>query len=179
MKSLWMAYRAERWYIMNSKQITLMSLLTAVSLVLSAIESLIPPPFPIPGIKLGLANIITVYAMFTLGAKPTLMILLTRITLGGLFTGRVVSVLYSLTGGLFCYVIMFVVYRKLNNNYIWVCSILAAIFHNLGQIIIALIITQTKAILVYLPFLMLSGILTGLAIGIIAQLIVNRLPHPR
>ena len=164
---------------MNSKQLTLMSLLTAVSLVLSAVEGLIPSPFLIPGIKLGLANIITVYAMFTLGAKPTLMILLTRITLSGLFSGSLVSVLYSLTGGLFCYVIMLIVYRKLNNSYIWVCSILAAIFHNLGQISIALVITQTKAILIYLPFLMLSGILAGLTTGMIAQLIVNRLPRPR
>ena len=161
---------------MNTKKLTVMAMLTAVALIIFMVEAQLPNPSPIPGIKLGLANIITVYAMFVLGPIPTLMILLVRVVLGSVFSGQMMILFYSLAGGLLCYASMLVMRRIVTQKQIWVCSVIGAIFHNIGQIAVAIWITRTPALIAYLPVLFVSGICAGLFTGLCAQYVVNRLP---
>lgn len=158
-----------------TKRITKAALLTALALILFAVEAQIPAPVPIPGVKLGLANIITVYAIFALGPWDALAILLVRIFLGSVFTGAMSAMLYSLAGGLLCWLTMLLARRIVTEKQIWVCSVFGAMAHNLGQILMAIAILRTAAVLVYLPALLLSGILTGLFTGVCAQLVYKRL----
>ena len=157
-----------------AKRITTDAMLTALALVIFVVEAMIPPAVPIPGVKLGLANIITVFAMFTLGPKDTLAILLCRIFLGNLLTGQMVSFLFSLTGGMFCYLIMLLLRKILTRNQIWVCSVIGAVFHNAGQTVAAMLILRTTAVIVYFPLLAFSGIVAGFFTGLAAQLILRR-----
>lgn len=162
----------------NTGKLTLMAVLTAVALTIFVIEAQIPPLAPIPGIKLGLANIVTVYAIFSLGPGPAAMILLARILLGSLFSGGM-AVFYSLAGGFCCYLVMLVMRKLVTQRQIWVCSVLGAMAHNVGQIFAAVLITRTPGVAVYLPVLMVSGILTGLFTGLCAQFLLRRLgEHP-
>lgn len=154
-----------------------MGLLTALALILFTVEAQIPAPVPIPGIKLGLSNIITVYAMFCLGPRDTMLILLTRIFLGSVFSGQMMTLFYSFSGGMLCYAVMLLMRKLVTEQQIWVCSVLGAMAHNVGQIIAAILIARTPELIVYLPVLLISGIVTGAFTGICAQLIVRRLKH--
>lgn len=158
-----------------AKRLTRMGLLTSLALIIFMVEAQIPSLVPIPGVKLGLANIITVYAMFCLGPRDTLMILLTRIFLGSIFSGQMMTFFYSLSGGLLCFVIMLFLRKIVTEKQIWVCSVFGAIAHNIGQIIAAIIIAGTPGLVVYLPVLMISGIIAGTFTGLCAQFIINRL----
>ena len=160
---------------MRTKELTTMALLTALALILFTVEAQIPPPVPIPGVKLGLANVITVYAMFALGPKEALCILLARVFLGSVFSGQMSTLLYSLSGGLLCYCAMLVLRRILTEQQIWVCSVIGAVFHNIGQMGMALMIFRSPSVLIYLPLLMLSGIIAGLFTGLCAQFLLRRL----
>ena len=159
-----------------AKRITTMALLTAVALILFVVEAQIPQPVPIPGVKLGLANIVTVYAMFRLGPKDTLGILLARIFLGSIFAGAIMNLIFSLAGGLLCYLAMLGLRRVFSEQQIWICSILGAMCHNLGQMAATLAVYQTLTVLVYLPALLLSGMITGLFTGLVAQYLLKKLP---
>ena len=163
---------------MKVKRLVYIAMLTAVALIVFMIEAQIPVPVPIPGVKLGLANIITVYAMFTLGPASTLMILLCRVFLGSMFSGQVITFFYSISGGLLCYLSMLLMRKLVTQKQIWVCSVIGAIFHNIGQIIAAVLITRTPGIVVYLPMLLVTGIIAGVFTGICAQFVVKRLPEP-
>ena len=147
---------------MNTKRLTFCALLTAIALTIFMVEAQIPPIVPVPGVKLGLANIVTVYAMFALGPADALMILLSRIFLGALFAGGS-TFLYSLAGGLLCYLCMLLL-RKL-----------LTIFHNIGQIGVAIAIAKTPQLIMYLPILLLTGVIAGTFTGFAAQFLVNRL----
>lgn len=159
---------------MHTKRLTRLALLTAIALSIYFVEAQLPALVPIPGVKLGLANIITVYAMFACGAKDTLLILLCRILLGNLFTGQFVSFLYSFCGGMACYGVMLLLHRFLSVNQMWICSVLGSVAHVLGQMGAALVLTGTMAILYYLPVLIVSAILTGLFTGLCAQTVLHR-----
>lgn len=158
-----------------TKRITHAALLTALALIIFVLEAQIPPPVPIPGLKLGLANIITVYAMFRLGPKDTLAILLSRIFLGSVFAGAVSAMLFSLAGGLLCYLLMLPLRRRLCLRQIWVCGVLGAVAHNLGQTAAAILIYRTFAVAFYLPVLLLSAVITGILTGLSAQYVVRRM----
>ncbi len=160
---------------MKTKKLVYMSLLTAIALVIFVAEAQIPSPVPIQGVKLGLANIITVYAMFVLGPLDALMILLVRILLGSIFAGQALMLMYSLGGGLLCWLAMLLLRRILTSRQIWVCSAIGAVFHNAGQIIVAVFVTKTPAIAAYFPVLVVSGVITGLFTGICAQILVNKI----
>ena len=101
--------------------------------------------------------------------KDTLMVLLMRILLASFFFGQAVSLLYSLVGGLLCFVAMLLVHKLLQGHFLVLVSIIGAIFHNLGQLSVAFLITEVPGVLVYLPFLMLSAIVTGLFTGLCAH----------
>ena len=159
----------------KTRKLTQMALLTAVALILFTVEAQIPSLVPIPGVKLGLANIITVYAMFALGPLPALAILLCRVFLGSVFSGQMMTLLYSLGGGLLCYCAMLLLRWFVSDKQLWACSAVGAIFHNIGQILVAIAVTRTPAVAAYLPVLIVSGILTGLFTGLCAQLVLARL----
>ena len=156
---------------MKIKKLVYMALLTATALILFVVESQIPVPLPIPGIKYGLSNIITLYAVYSLGSGAAFLILITRILLGSMFTGQVVSLMYSLVGGLLCFSVTVIIKRWIERKYMWVTSIIGAVFHNVGQIITACVIMNTTAIIIYLPMLIVSGIVTGLFTGIAAAFV--------
>ena len=160
---------------MRTRRITKMALLTAVALILFTVEAQIPAPVPIPGVKLGLANIITVYAMFALGPWDTLCILLVRVFLGSVFSGQMSTLLYSLSGGLLWYLAMLLLRKILTEKQIWVCGVIGAVFHNIGQMLMAIAVFQSLSVVFYFPLLMLSGIITGLFTGLCAQLLIRRL----
>ena len=140
----------------STKQLTRMALLTAVALAIHVAEAQIPPLVAIPGVKLGLANIITVYAAFSIGGGPAAMILIARILLGSMFGGGLMSLAYSLAGGLLCLIVTLVLRRVLANRQIWVASVMGAIAHNIGQILVAIVVTGTPSIVSYLPVLMID-----------------------
>ena len=151
--------------------------LAALALGLSTLESLFPVTavVPVPGVKLGLANIVTVYAMFVLGPRDTLLILLSRIFLGAVFSGQMMTLLYSLGGGLLSYLALLLLRRVLGRGQLWVSSPLSAVCHNLGQLLAAAAIAKSWVVLVYLPYLVLAGLITGTLTGLCAQLVVGRL----
>ena len=151
----------------------LSSMLTANALTIFVIEAQLPPLAPIPGIKLGLSNIITLLTILLLGAKAGISVHFLRIFLGTLFTGQAVSFLYSLVGGLCCLLLMLVV-SHLPHNLIWLMSILSAIAHIAGQLLVAVWVLGTISILLYTPILLFSSILTGFFTGMCVQILVKR-----
>ena len=154
---------------MKLKKMTTLALFTTLALIIFTIENAIPTLIPIPGIKLGLANIITLVVLQNYSPKDTLLVLFMRILLASFFFGQAVSLLYSLAGGLLCFAAMLLIHRLLQGHFLFLISIVGAIFHNLGQLAIAYLITEVPGVLVYLPFLLLSAILTGLFTGLCAQ----------
>lgn len=160
---------------MNTKRLTTMSLLTSMALIIFIVEANLPSLTPIPGIKLGLSNIITVYAIFTLGPLDTFLILLCRIILGSIFSGNMSTLLYSFSGGLFCYTSMLIIRNFLTLKQIWICSVISAIFHNIGQITVAILITNTISLIYYFPILTVSAIISGTFTGLCSQYLINRL----
>ena len=155
-----------------------LALLTALALIIFVVELQIPNPFPIPGVKLGLANIITVYAVYHYRAREVFLVVLIRILLGTVFSGNMAAMLYSLAGGMLCLVGMLPLKRLLSEKYLWVLSVLGAVFHNIGQIAAACLIAGW-GVLAYLPFLLVSGCLAGAFTGVCAQLVVRRIAPPK
>lgn len=155
-----------------------LALLTALALIIFVVELQIPNPFPIPGVKLGLANIITVYAVYHYRAREVFLVVLIRILLGAVFSGNMAAMLYSLAGGMLCLVGMLPLKRLLSEKYLWVLSVLGAVFHNIGQIAAAYLIAGW-GVLAYLPFLLVSGCLAGAFTGVCAQLVVRRIAPPK
>ncbi len=164
---------------MSAKQLTRDALLCAIALTIFMIEAQIPALVPIPGVKLGLANIVTVFAIFVYGPKDALAILLVRVVLGSIFSGQITTILYSLAGGLLCFCVVVLIRKILTERQIWVASVVGAIFHNIGQVLVAMLITSTWRLIVYLPILMVSGILAGLFTGLCAQFLYGKLKNLR
>jgi len=159
---------------LKTKKLTVMALLCAIALTIFMVEAQIPSPVPLPGVKLGLSNIITVFAVFVLGPGEAAAILFVRIFLGSVFAGNFSSILYSAAGGA-CAIAVTIGLRKiLKNNQMWVAGCLGAVAHSIGQMTMAVLITGTPYILLYLPAMIVCSIITGLFTGLCAQLLVNR-----
>ena len=159
---------------LNVKKITQMAMLTAIALTIFMIEAQIPALVPIPGVKLGLANIVTVFAVFALGPKEAAMILFVRIFLGAVFAGNFSTILYSGAGGLLAILITIGLRKILTHQQLWVAGAIGAVFHSIGQMAVAVAVTGTPGILVYLPMMIVCSIITGLFTGLCAQLLLNR-----
>lgn len=159
--------------LVMAKRLVLNSLLVAVSLIIFIIEGLIPPLAPIPGIKIGLANIITLFAIYRVGNRDAFMILMVRIFIASMFAGQMMMLFYSLAGGIFCWVAMVAAKKWLDDSKLWATSVIGAVFHNLGQIIVAVIVMQTKEIFFYFPFLLVSGMIAGAFTGLCCRLLVK------
>ena len=153
------------------------ALLAAVALTIFVLEAQIPLPLPVPGLKLGLCNIVTLFALCRLGRGWSLAIVLTRIVLGNLAMGQVMAMLYALAGGLLSFLVMALIFRRLGQDLLWVTGAFGGIAHNLGQMTVAVLVTSTPALLAYLPVLLLCGILTGAFTGLCARLLCERLPN--
>lgn len=162
---------------MNIKKITILSLLTTIALTIFMLEAALPVIIPIPGIKLGLANIVTVFVLTRYGAKDALMVLLARIILASVFAGQMVYFIYSFCGGILCLVVMAVVNRILGNAYVYLTSVTGAIAHNLGQIMAAFFVLQMSGIFAYIPYLMISGVVTGLFTGLVCLFMGKYIPQ--
>ena len=160
---------------MNVKKITAMALLLALALIIFIIEAQLPPLAPIPGIKLGLANIITLMAIYILGRKEAFVILALRIILASIFSGGMAGFLYSIAGGLVCFVFMGITSYKLGEKRMWAVSVFGAIGHNIGQIIVACIVIGSAQVLWYLPVLIISAVITGVFTGIATQVTTKQL----
>ena len=138
------------------------------------IEAQIPALIPIPGIKLGLSNIVTVWAVFTLGPKKASMILAARVFLGAVFSGQMSTILYSGAGGFLAILVTIGLRKILTHQQLWVAGAIGAIFHSIGQMAVAVAVTGTPGILVYLPMMIVCSIITGVFTGLCAQLLLNR-----
>lgn len=159
----------------KTKKLALMAMLTAASLIVFVIEAQIPAPVPVPGVKLGLANVITLVAMLLLGRREAGLILLVRIAMGSVFAGGVSGFIFSICGGVLAYAVMCLTVRAFPLKMLWVVSALGAVAHNIGQLIAAVAITRTAALLVYAPVLLASGIVTGVFTGLAATYLLIRL----
>lgn len=159
----------------KTKKLALMAVLTAIALTVFVIESQIPPIVPIPGVKLGLANMITLVAMLVLGRKEAGAILAVRILMGSMFAGGVSGFLFSLAGGTLAYLVMMLLVGIFPEKLLWVVSVFGAIAHNIGQLAVAVWVSGTPSIIVYGPTLMASGIITGAFTGIGAYYLVKAL----
>ena len=159
----------------KTKKLSLMALLTAIALTVFVIEAQIPPLVPIPGVKLGLANMITLVAMVLLGKKEAGAILIVRILMGSMFAGGVSGFLFSIAGGLLAYLVMIILIGAFPKKLLWVVSVFGAIAHNIGQLAVAVWVSGTPSIIVYGPALMASGIITGAFTGVGAYYLVRAL----
>lgn len=162
---------------MKTRKLTLTALMTAVALGIFVAEAQIPFMPSIPGISWAFANVVTVFAMYLLGPGATACIVLVRVTLGCFATGQLMAFLYSMAGGLLALCISTVLSHFFPVNKMWVVSVFAAIAHNIGQLAIAVAITETPAIAYYLPALVLSGTITGAFTGFCAQFTYQRLSN--
>ena len=160
---------------MKAKRLAELGVLTAAALIIFIIESFIPYPFPIPGIKLGLANIITVYMVYRYKAYEVTAVVFVRILLGSVFSGNFMALIYSIAGSFFCLLGMLLLKKVIDENRLWLSSVFGAVLHNTGQIIAAVLLLQTPSIIAYYPFLIVAGCLSGAFTGLCAQLVVKRL----
>ena len=159
---------------MKTQKLTVMALTTAIALVLSFIESQIPAFVAVPGVKMGLANIAIVYALYRLGWKEAALISLIRVVLVSLLFGSAASFLYSLAGAVLSLLGMALL-KKTGKFTEIVVRVAGGVLHNIGQIAMASIILETDALRYYLPFLLVSGILAGVVIGLISGILIRRI----
>ena len=162
----------------RTKHVALGAILTALALALSYMERLIPLQLliPLPGIKLGLANLVTVFALYTLGTRQTAAILLLRCTLGAAFSSGVLAWLFSVTGGALALVAMVILCRLPALSIYGVC-LGGAACHNLGQILAAALWLHTAYVWAYLPFLLLVSLATGALTGFLSARVLQILSH--
>lgn len=158
----------------TTRHIALCGVFTALAMIFSYIESIIPVPIPVPGIKLGVANIAVITILYVLGIKEAVIINLLRIVLTALLFGNINSFLFSISGAVLSLLIM-IVMKKLD---IFSCigvSVCGGVMHNAGQIIAAIFIMGSSAIVYYLPVLIVSGVFTGVVIGIVSGIVVKHI----
>lgn len=156
----------------STKKIALCGVLTALAMIFSYIESVIPVPIPVPGIKLGVANIAVITILYVLGVKEAIVINLLRIVLTSLLFGNVNSFLFSISGAALSLTIM-IIMKKLNFFSCIGVSVCGGVMHNIGQIIAAVFIMGSEAIVFYLPVLIVSGVFTGVVIGVVSGIVAK------
>ena len=160
---------------MNNRKLVTMALFITAAMMLSYIESLFPFFFGVPGMKLGLANLAVVMALYLYGWREALMVNVLRIMLTGLLFGNMFSVLFSLSGALVSFICMLSA-RKLGLS-LYGVSMAGGVFHNAGQLLTAAFIVQTVEIGYYAPFLLAAGLVTGFLIGVLGKEMLRRIPE--
>ena len=156
----------------NAKRIAICGLLVATAFVLNFVEKLIPIDVAFYGVKLGLANIVVLFALYKLPFLDSFIICVLKIVIAGLSFGGLIYLVYSFCGGILSYLIMLLLKNRLN---IVTVSVLGSVFFNIGQILCACVMLSTIAIASYLPILMITGVITGLLIGIVSNTAIERI----
>ena len=164
---------------MNIRKLTRCALFASVALIIFIVESHIPPVVPVPGFKLGLANVVTLAAVYMLGIKEAFFILTVRIILGNMFSGQLMSMLYSFCGGYLCFGITALLKKYFHGNTIWALGVIGAIFHNIGQTMCAYVFFESVAIFYYGVILCLTAVVTGIFTGLCAQFTVKKFKQLR
>ena len=159
----------------NTKRLVLLAMLTAVAMILSYVESLLPS-VGIPGVKMGLANIAVIFALFRFGWKEAAALSLVRVVLVSLLFGSVGAMLYSLAGAVLSLAVMALLRRTDRFSTVGI-SVAGGVAHNAGQILMAMLILQTRQLLGYLPVLAVAGIGGGILTGLAAALLIRRIPE--
>lgn len=159
---------------METRKIARMGLLTALALILSYVESLIPAFVAVPGVKMGLANIVVVFALYTLGPGEAAIVSIIRVLLSSLLFGSILSLSYSAAGAVISLLSM-IILMKTKIFGVTSVSVTGGVFHNLGQILVACLVLETDVLLYYLPVLILSGTISGAVIGIASSIVIKRL----
>ena len=159
---------------MRTKKVAYLGLLIALAFVFSYIEFLIPVNIGVPGAKLGLANLVIIVALYTLGERNAFFLSVARIVLVGFTFANVASMIYSLAGGILSYVVM-VLAKKTKMLSMTGVSVLGGVFHNVGQIIVAILVLETASLIYYLPVLLIAGITSGIVIGILGAMVTKRI----
>ncbi len=164
---------------MSLKRLSITAMLAAVALIIFIIEAQIPPIIAIPGIKLGLSNIVTLFAIYFLGKREGAAVFLIRVFLGSIFAGQIMSLFFSIVGGVLAFAVMCLFSSLMSEKQIWAVSIFGAIANNIGQLFVAFFVMGTEKIFWYAPVLVISAIITGLFTGICAQLVLKQFNNIR
>ena len=159
---------------MKVKKLTVMALLCAIALTIFMVEAQIPALVPLPGVKMGLSNIVTVFAVFVLGPGEAAAILFVRIFLGAVFAGNFSTIFYSAAGGLCAIGVTILLRRILTMKQMWVAGCIGAVAHSIGQMAMAIALTATPGLIAYLPIMIVASIVSGTFTGFCAQLLVKR-----
>lgn len=163
---------------MKTKKVAMLGLTIALAMIMSYIEALVPLSFAVPGIKMGLANIVIIFVLYKIGTKEAILVSLIRVILVSLLFSNVMAMAYSISGAVLSLGIMWVL-KKTDKFSVIGVSIAGGIMHNVGQIIMAVILLGTEQIALYLPVLIITGTATGVVIGIVSGLVINRFKNIR
>lgn len=164
----------------NTRRIAYISVFIAMATVLNIIERAIVIPGASPGVKLGLANIMTLLSILMLGSGDAVTIVAVRCFLGALVGGNPVSFLFSITGGMLSILVMVIMWKYLNNHVSIVCiSMVGAVFHNIGQLFVASLLARSFSVYIILPVLMISAIITGYIVGIVTKQVYKSLGNKK
>ncbi len=159
---------------MNSKKTSLYGMLLALAMILSYVEAIIPINIGVPGVKLGLPNIVTVIGLYSIGPVPTLIISALRILLVSILFGNTMTLAYSVSGFVLSLVTM-VLLMKIGGFQRTVISVTGGVMHNVGQLFAAILLLHSEVLLYYLPVLMVAGVVAGAVIGLVSGLITDRI----
>ena len=163
---------------MKTKKVAMLGLTVALAMIMSYIEALVPLSFAVPGIKMGLANIVIIFVFYKIGTKEAILVSLIRVILVSLLFSNVMAMAYSIAGAVLSLSVMWILKKTDKFSFIGV-SIAGGIMHNVGQIIMAVILLGTEQIALYLPVLIITGTATGVVIGIVSGLVINRFKNIR
>ena len=156
---------------MSAKRIAKMSMLVALAIIFSYIEFLVPINLGVPGIKLGLANLVIVIALYTMNTVDVWLISILRILILGFMFGSGMSIIYSIAGAMLSLLVMCIIKRIKGFSIVGV-SIAGGVCHNIGQVLVAMMVVETTGILYYMPALLVAGVITGAIIGIISKRVI-------
>ena len=157
---------------MKTKKVAFLGLSVALAMILSFVEHQIPPLVAVPGVKVGLPNLVIVYLLYKLGAKEAVIVSLVRIVLVSMLFGNAQSAFFSLCGAVLSLLGMILLKKLFATTTV---SVVGGVLHNLGQILVAWLVFTTKQIWLYMPILAVAGTVTGVLIGVVANIAVNRL----
>ena len=159
---------------MTTKKTAQLGVYIALAMILSYVESLIPFSFGVPGIKLGLTNVVTVIMMYTYGIPGALGVAVLRAVLSGFMFGNAFSIIYSVAGCVLSFIFMYIL-KKTNHFAIISVSAAGGVMHNVGQLIVAANVVKTYSVIYYASVLIIAGVFTGIIIGIVSDEIVKRI----
>ncbi len=159
---------------MKVRKTVTLALFTAIALTIFMVEAQIPAPVPIPGVKIGLSNIVTVFLVFAMGPGEAAAVLFCRVFLGAVFAGNFSTIFYSAAGGGLSILTVIGLRKLLKPSQLWVAGCLGAVAHSVGQMAAAIVIASTPGLIIYLPVMVAISIATGLFTGLCAQVLWKR-----